>query len=181
MFLQIITRTFNRRPTMLARNQQSLAQLVEDDWHQTLVVDDKGRGVPWANQNLANVVAEGRYLWVLDDDDVCALPTLVSELRAVAEREGYPEVIVMRARHEKFGMLPSDANWRGAPVHGNCGFSNYFIRGDVWEAQRSMFRECECYEADYRFIAQLWYSEMRFAWHDVVVAIYPQQSIGAAE
>ena len=43
MFLEVITRTFGKRPTWLAENQASLAAQSCADWTQTLVIDDQGR------------------------------------------------------------------------------------------------------------------------------------------
>ncbi len=176
-FLQVITRTFGQRPRMLARNQASLASLSDPDWEQTLVVDDVGRGINWANANLAEIPATGEYVWVLDDDDVCALPELVATLKALRG----PAVIVMRAEHAFFGPLPHDSNWGQAPVLGDCGWSNFFVRGDVWEAQRPYLRQCDVYEGDYRWAAHLWGCCPDWAWHKVMAARYPQASRGAAE
>lgn len=176
-FLQIVTRTFGRRPTLLARNQSSLAALRDPDWEQTLVVDEIGRGVNWANTNLANVPASSEYVWVLDDDDMCALPSLLSTLKRLRAAQ----VIVMRTQHALFGVLPHNAHWGGRPVLGDCGWSNYFVRSDVWNAHRAVLANMACYEADHVFAAHLWDQGVGFVWHDAIAAIYPQASRGAAE
>jgi hypothetical protein len=180
MFLEVITRTFGQRPAMLARNQASLAALTDPDWAQTLVIDAQARGCAWANANLATVATQGEYVWVLDDDDVCARPSLVAELKRAAQ-EG-PDVIMLRAEHALFGTLPHAENWRQAPVCGDIGFSNFVIRGDIWNQVRSLFRDWECYEADFRLIDHLWRQFLTtVSWLDVVAACYPQRSLGAPE
>jgi len=176
-FLQVITRTFGRRPTLLARNQASLAALEDADWEQTLVVDEVGRGVAWANANLGTVPATGDYVWVLDDDDVCVAPGLLAHLKA----HSGASVIVCRATHVQFGVLPHDKHWERAPVLGDCGWSNLFVRGDVWEAHRGALAQCGVYEGDHRFATRLWAAALPWAWCDIVAAHYPRVSAGASE
>lgn len=179
-YLQVITRTFGKRPAMLKRNRESLEQLTSQDWEQTIVIDAEGRGVEWANANLATVEATGTYVWVLDDDDVCVLPELVDELKAIAYISPAP-VVVMWAFHEKFGMLPDAGTWEKAPTLGKCGFSNFFVRGDVWDAERQAFKGFACYSGDYEFANHLWKRGYKFYFHDALAAHYPQQSNGATE
>ena len=71
-FLEIVTRCF-RRPTLLQKNIEALAAQTCDDWEQTFLIDDIGRGVNWANESLAGYAPHltGQYIWLLDDDDIC--------------------------------------------------------------------------------------------------------------
>lgn len=177
-FLEVITRTFGKRPKMLARNLESLTVQTDSDWCRTVVVDDKERGVAWAVGNLATVEATGEYVWVLDDDDLCCRPTLVAELKDITERIA-PDVIMVKAYHAKFGMLPSRANWTSRPVLGNVGTSCYIVRRDVWNAHHDAWTER--YDGDYWFIDALWNAKCSVYWHPVTAAYYPQQSIGAGE
>lgn len=181
MFLEIITRTFGRRPGMLARNQASLIRQTDPDWQQTLVVDDVGRGCAWANANLATVAAIGDYVWVLDDDDVCLRDTLVAELKHKALVCADPYVIMLRAQHADFGILPHEENWQERPVLADIGFSNFVVRGDIWNLYRADFAKMAVYEADFCFVDLLWRQSFPFVWLDVVGASYPQRSLGASE
>ena len=178
MFLQVITRTFGKRPAMLARNAESLAAQTDPDFSHTIVMDDQARGCEWANRNLATVPATCEYVWVLDDDDLCCRPGLVAELKEIVRKE-QPEVIMLRAYHGEFGTLPSDANWQKEPVLCNVGWSNAVIRADVWNRHREQITDV--YAADYYFLVYLWHVALRWYWHDVTAAYYPQRSIGAAE
>jgi hypothetical protein len=177
MFLEIITRTFGQRPGLLARNQASLAALTNPDWQQTIVMDDVGRGCAWANANLATVETHGDYVWVLDDDDYCACPDLIERLRPYASAY----VILLRAEHALFGTLPHENNWRRRPVLCDIGFSNFVVRGDIWNLYRTEFTKLAMYAADFHFIDLLWRQNFPFVWLDVVAAQYPQRSLGAAE
>jgi hypothetical protein len=175
MFLEIITRTFGKRPTWLAENQASLAGLT--DCAQTLVIDEQGRGTTWANQNLATVPATGEYVWVLDDDDVCVHPALVADLQALAPFD----VCMVRADHAVFGVLPHEEHWRNPPVLCDIGFSNFVVRGPVWNAHRAKFATWDVYWADFMFIEHLFRQNLNIIWHDVIAARYPRRSLGAAE
>lgn len=177
-FLQVITRTFGKRPGLLKRNVESLANLSDPDYEQTIVLDDQARGCPWANRNLATVSATGEYVWVLDDDDLCCRPSLITELKQIVRKE-QPEIIMLRAYHGNFGTLPSDGNWQRMPVLGNVGWSNAVVRADVWDRHKEQI--VERYEADYYFWVYLWNVALRWYWHDVTAAYYPQQHNGAGE
>jgi glycosyltransferase involved in cell wall biosynthesis len=179
-FLDVIVRTFGKRPAMLERNLASLAALEDSDWRRVLVVDDQARGVAWAVGNLATVQISGEYSWVLDDDDLCCRPSFLGELRTIAATENWPDVIMVRAFHERFGLLPDNTHWQERPVCGQVGTSCYIVRGEVWNAHRAAWQAR--YEGDYLWIDYLWQQPgLRWYWHDVTAAWYPQQSQGAPE
>jgi hypothetical protein len=180
-FLQVITRTFGKRAKLLERNKESLELLTDPDWEQTIVTDEVGRGCPWANANLSTVQATGEYVWVLDDDDVCALPDMIEQIKAVAAAEDRPEVIFCFAYHGDYGFLPNTDNWEKEPIITKCGFSNFFVRADTWEKHRAAFKQFEVYCGDYEIFHYLWQQGARFIWHDALVAWYPKQSRGASE
>lgn len=168
MFLQVITRTMGNRPQMLARNQSSLAAQSDNSWAQTLVVDRECRGCGWANRNLSTIPALGQWVWILDDDDECILPTFVEGLRRIAERHT-PDVIMVRMDHGAWGILPDDAVWGREPQLGRIGMSAFVVRGDVWERTRAQWREV--YEADFHYIHGLWATPgVRMHWWNVTVS-----------
>lgn len=178
-FLEVITRTFGQRPDMLRRCTESLQEMHDSDWTQQIVVDQVGLGVNWANANLATVDVSGTWVWILDDDDICVRPSLVDELKTI-HLQAQPDVIMVRAWHAKFGWLPDNAHWEHEPVCGKVGASSYLVKKDLWMLQRHRWRSV--YEADYWFIHDLWeMSDLRWYWHDVTAAYYPQQSMGAPE
>lgn len=178
-FLEIVTRTFGQRPTMLQRCIDSVAQQTDGDYTHTIIRDTHARGVAWAVGNLAHHIATGEYVIVIDDDDLLVRRTLVAELKQiVAEHD--PDVIMLRASHVVFGVLPRNGNWGHEPQLGDVGTSNYVIRGATWNAYHSIWQAK--YEGDWMYINQLWHTPgLRWYWHDVVAVHYPQRSNGAAE
>jgi hypothetical protein len=177
-FLEILTRTFGQRPRMLRRCTDSLKDLHDPDWVQTIIRDEQGRGVAWANRNLASVDATGDYVWVLDDDDICCYHDLIGELKELVASSA-PDVIMVRCYHAKFGMLPADDLWGQRPMMGTVGSSNVIVRREVWNEHRDGWREV--YAGDFWFINRLWDAGLQWAWHYQTACYYPQQSNGATE
>lgn len=180
MFLEILTRHYVRRPNLVRRNQDSLARQTCDDWQQTLLIDDVGRGVAWANRNLAAYASrlEGEYIWILDDDDVCACNTLVEDaMRIVAERD--PDVIIVRGEWMDRGLVPDDEHWGRPPMFGKVGMSNFVIRRHVWQEHAKAL--AVDVGADYHFIRDVFAGDHNIYWHDVVMFCVPTPKFGAPE
>lgn len=180
-FLEILTRTFNQRPQMLAINQASLRRLTDPDWTQTMLVDDAGRGIGWASRNMAAYAPRlvGEYIWVLDDDDTCIHAPLVEELKFI-HADSDPDVIMVRMDHGGGRVLPDDAHWGGAPEQGFIGCSAPIVRRAVWQAHAGAWAS-DRYTSDFDFVSAVWASQPAVYWHDVVASRVMKQSFGAPE
>ena len=180
-FLEILTRTFNQRPHLLAINQESLRRQTDPDWVQTMLVDDGARGIDWASENLAAWAPRlvGEYVWCLDDDDTCILPTFVAELKAIVA-DSDPDVIMVRMDHGAGRILPGDDTWLEPPVLGQIGCSAFVVRRAVWQAHAGSMSKGH-YASDYDLIAAIWQSQPSIYWHDVVASRVMRQSFGQAE
>jgi hypothetical protein len=185
--LQVLTRCF-RRPSMLVRNLASVAALGAGVEH-TLLVDTLGRGVGASYEALATVPVRGQYIWILDDDDICIFPGLLTELRRLAAKR--VDVVVVRMDHGELGVLPDDAHWRAAPELGKIGCSACIVRREVWMEARAVFVP-GAYTSDFAFAAFLLDTEARrdgatekggyeVEWLDVVASRVQRRSLGAAE
>jgi hypothetical protein len=177
-FLEVVTRCY-KRPQMLATNQASLEAQTCDDWRQTLIMDDVGRGMGWAQEQLAKVDVSGRYIWILDDDDECIRPALVEELRVIAA-EHNPGVIMLRMDHGKMGVKPDNGYWGKPPEGGHIGVSAYVTRRDVWQQHAGAFLSAH-YASDFDFISAVFASRPAVYWHDVVASRVQRISHGAPE
>jgi hypothetical protein len=180
-FLEVLTRTFGARPHLLRINQDSLRRQTDPDWMQTLLVDDVGRGIDWASENLAAYAPHlvGDRIWILDDDDVCILPTLVEELKFIAA-DSDPDVIMIRMDHGAGRLLPGDDTWLRPPVLGQIGCSAFVVRREVWQRHASAMEHGH-YASDYDLIAAIWKSQPSVYWHDVVASRVMRQSFGRPE
>lgn len=179
-FLEIVTRTFGGRPTMLAENERSVRPLLWDAL-QVIVKDNQHAGVAAANAALANYTPTCRYVWLLDDDDLCIMPSLVDDLKYLDWRHASPPAIVVRMDHGPLGVLPEKAHWGQAPVQGRIGASALITRQDVWMHCRQAWASGR-YEADYDFAAAVWESYgTHIVWHDVVASRVQRISQGQPE
>jgi len=177
-FLEVITRCY-RRPTMLRENIASLIQQTDRDYQQVLLHDTIGRGVAWANGQLAQYTPEHSYVWILDDDDMCIRPELIAELKAIAA-EHEPDVIMMRMDHQSRGVLPDGDYWGKPPAIAHVGCSAYVVSLGTWMDHRDAWRNGG-YSADHSFIADVFAAEPRVYWHDVIASKVQRISLGEPE
>lgn len=180
-FLEVLTRCY-KRPKMLKHNQASLEAQTCDDWQQTLIVDEIGQGIGWAQLQLAEYAPEleGDYIWILDDDDMCRRNTFVAELKHIVEVRN-PDVIMVRMNHGMRGILPDNHNWRGKPVVGRLGCSAYVIRREVWQKYAPAFATAH-YASDFDFIAAVFEDDdIEVYWHDVIASQVQHISMGEPE
>ena len=179
-FLEVLTRCY-QRPKMLKHNIDSLLCQTCDDWQQTLLIDEVGRGVGASYLELARYAddLEGEYIWILDDDDMCIRNTLVNELRQIAESHN-PDVIMLKMNHLERGILPS-SNWKESPKMGDIGCSAYVVRRDVWAAHSVEFERGD-YSNDYYFISSIFDDDtVDIFWHDVIASQVQRISVGQPE
>lgn len=176
MFLEIITRHVPARAGLLAANVASLEAQTDGDWQQTLLVDEVGRGIGWAQAQLASFAPSGDYVWLLDDDNECLRPTLVAELKAMAA--GRPDVIMLRTERGRLGVIPQNGYWQRPPAHMHVDAACYVVRREIWERNRAAWLSAR-YQSDYDFIAAVFAAGVRVSWHDVVASRAQRISLGA--
>jgi glycosyltransferase involved in cell wall biosynthesis len=146
-FLSIYTPTF-RRPQQLAKLLESVArQTARADLEQLVFPDHVGYGIVgglWGRIEWYADACRGRYATVIGDDDVIASDDGVAKLKAFAEKTGYPEVIVVRARKNGLDYpsrfaLPFEC--------GDIDLCCYVLRRDVWVRHKADYGKR--YEGDY--------------------------------
>lgn len=176
-FLEVMTRTVTPgRAGFLANNIASLDALADDDWQQMFIVDLVGRGVGWAQAQLAEHARylTGDYIWVLDDDNVCTLPALVAELKRIVAGHD-PDVIMAQTDRLAWGIFPRG---HGAPAEGSVDAACAIVRRAVWLQHADAWRSAR-YQSDYDFIRALWDGGHSFYWWDVVASRAQRLSFGA--
>lgn len=181
-FLEIVTRTFGARPTMLAANQASVQALTGADHHHTVMVDHDRAGVAAANAGLATFTPQGAYVWLLDDDDLCTHPKLVEDLKYLAWLHASPPAVIVRMDHgAPLGVLPDADHWRQPPHEAGIGCSAIITRRDVWMYCRSAWASGR-YSSDFDFISTVYgVHGDRIVWHDVVASRCQRISRGEPE
>lgn len=167
--LEVITRTY-RRPKALMRNQASMAAQTSDDWCQTLLTDWVGRGIGASHVALADHAPHlvGDYIWVLDDDDECILPTFVAELARWVRSD--PDVVMVCMDHgPELGVLPDPVAWGHPPIEGRIGISAYVVRRAIWQDHADAWRSAR-YQSDFDFISAVFADRPKICWWGVVAS-----------
>lgn len=182
-FLHVITRCY-RRPNMLMANLASMMQQTDGDYEQTLLVDTVGRGMGYAQAQLTDYAPHlrGEYVWLLDDDDLCVWPEMVSELKQkVAGARKQPDVIMVRMQHGgSLGVQPDGAHWGKPPVLQHVGCSAYLVRRDWWQVHAHAWATAH-YNSDYDFIEAVWDSNPSVLWVDRIASACQRISHGEPE
>lgn len=178
-FLEVLTRVY-KRPTMLQINMESLRRQTDQDFTQTFLVDDVGRGIEWSHENMAAYAPRlvGDWVWCLDDDDMCILPTFVEGLKAIAVLNA-PDVIMVRMDHGYGRILPS-ARWGRSPQMSEIGASAYVVKRGLWQAHAGAMVPGK-YTSDFELISSIWRDSPAVYWWDVIASRVQRQSLGAAE
>lgn len=180
-FLSIVTRCY-KRPAMLARCCESIRAQQDAALEHLLINDEVGRGVEWANAQLAahkNRV-HGDYVLILDDDDLLACSSAVTILRDVARSNDYPDLIVFRADHAELGVLPDAEVWEKKPLHGHIGGIDFITRAATWKRYIGKFAQPE--GGDFHFLEALWKKKgLRVVWLDRLLTRVQRISRGRPE
>lgn len=164
-FLTIYTPTY-QRPTLLQQCIDSVqAQTAAADIQHVIVHDDVGVGVAGMFAaipvNVASMSINGRYVYILQDDDCLVDSLAVAELQAFAQREQYPEVIICKNK-KRGNVYPTEHSWQKAPREGHIDLGSYVVRQDVFRRFANRFGER--YAGDIDFIESVWREGYSFAW-----------------
>lgn len=178
VFLEVLTRAY-KRPNMLAKNKASLRAQFDDDYIQTIFDDEIGRGIGWSYQNLAAYAPNlaGKYIWILDDDDMAVSQTLVGDLKAIAGAHN-PDVIMIRMDHGERGILPGK-NWQKPPMIGDIGCSAFVVKRQVWQRHSGFLGSH--YAGDFDFISSIFARDYEIYWFDCIASKVQKISLGAPE
>lgn len=134
-----------------------------------MIVDNVGKGLHWANRQIANVAQSitGRYVYVLDDDDFITCEDFVSGLKQLlAQVKKDPDMIIARGWLLE-RMMPD--GWMQMPRRGKIAAPNMIVRNDVfkfharkWDTDRA---------GDWRFLNSVMKirGTANFYWWDKVI------------
>ena len=166
--LEIVTRHLTTRPTMLERNQASVDRYADEDVMQTLIVDNVGRGVAWANEQMAEFTPVADYVWLLDDDDEAVCPHLPECLTRIVEQTA-PDLVMVQMDHgQGVGVLPSGFLWGSPPQEGRIGCSAFITSKEHWMECRGAWTSR--YAGDSDFVRAAYALADEVVWHKCVVS-----------
>jgi hypothetical protein len=180
-FLTIITRHMASRPGMFAKQQVSLAAQSCQDFEQVLIHDGVGQGMAWAQTQLTEAwkQANGRYILILDDDDLLQNPDGVKLLKEAAYK--FPPAVIFKGHHDDLGILPRVDTWQSAPQVGSIGVFDFILRWDVFTRHSKVFA-AGTYNDDHALIASVYREHGKdIVWLDEVICAVQRRSLGAPE
>jgi glycosyltransferase involved in cell wall biosynthesis len=164
-FLTLYTPAY-KRPQALARCFASVAeQTAVKDIEQIVIPDHVGIGVHGMYAQVPNYAeaVHGEYVCFLCDDDVLAGPTVVEQVKAFAEANGNPPLILV-ATQKGPHLWPAGNPWppNFGAIDLNCGI----VRSDIWKRHAGSYGHT--YEGDYTFLKALYDDGIPAQWCDVV-------------
>lgn len=183
-FLSIITRIC-RRPIGLYANLASIESLIDKDLEQIFINDPVGLGMLSANTSFSNPetrrLIDGRYVYLLDDDDFIINPNFITDLKTIANTFN-PDVIFFRMTI-KNGMndddYPTKQCWGNKPMIAHIGGSCFVVKKEVWLKYIHNFAHARC--GDFQFINSVWESGVTNYWMDILCAETGRVSRGRPE
>ena len=183
-FLTVVTRHLPARADLLERNQASLRAQTDQDYEQVVITDFDGGGFKQAVAMLRNAAhsLNGRYVLILDDDDVIedrhAISILKSTVGAGSPRPE-PPAVIFRGRHAELGVLPG-YSWLREPVRGDIGVFDFVLRADVYKT----FVETpiiNAYAFDHDLISAVYAAHgSEIVWLDRIICAADRRRLGAA-
>jgi len=174
-----MTRHLYNRPASLEHLKRSLVQQTVQDYEHIILTDDFGIGVTEANKMFWHHRdrPRGRYVYMIDDDDLLTDTTFVAELKRITVQEN-PDIIVFKFAWpggEQAGYLPDDAYWRKPPARGHIHTCCFAVERQLWRKYIWAFGWHENGASvgrpgDYFFLAKIWETRKpRVHWHDKIV------------
>lgn len=163
-FMTFYTPTY-KRPTYLSICRRSVQAQTCRDFQHMVIVDDSGIGVDGMFHDIRRhaKAVRGKYVFILADDDRLLKAEGLKRVKAFAEANNCPPVIIVRNYKwdKTFPLI-----WEEAPQFTKIDTGNFIIRNDVFQENADRFGDC--YEGDWVFIEHLWKAGYPFAWFDYV-------------
>lgn len=168
-FLTVVTRACCR-PKMLGINIKSLLAQTDWDIEQIYILDKNQRGIVWANCQLGMHAgrADGRYVYILDDDCKLIDAQFVTQLREVVVDE--PDLVMVRSyrRQLPINELPTVWGDKSLIKQRTTNCLCYVVRGDLYRKHSIGFGEPVC--GDWHFLKRLLRRGAEPVWLDRFVA-----------
>lgn len=181
-FLSIVTRT-HKRPFALGQCIASVQDQADQDLEHIIIEDTEGLGVAESFRLLLKAKPAGRYVMILDDDNLLAHPSAVSDLHAVAD-EYHPDVIVFRMNNAEMGILPDTYVWQREPLVAHIDGQTVAVRRHVWKACIPAVlgpHNAPIYESDFWYLQEVWKRTRCIHWLDQIEILVSRVGRGAVE
>lgn len=183
-FLTIVTRCY-KKPKALTICRHSVKQQTDQDYEQVFIIDRVGRGRIEADRVLAKFKHHnsGKYVMVLDDDDMIITPTFISEIKAISKKAHFPDVIIWRGIIHPYGErdpLPrKNEAWGRRPLLCQIGSFCFAVRNEIYKRFIHKFDKDDV--SDFNFIDAIFSAKCTSCWIDKVYVRTQKKSYGKCE
>lgn len=168
-FLSIVTRNHPARSEVINECKASLKDLNPGDYQHIIIPDEKGEGIPTANRMFFENrhLITGKYVFILDDDDVLISDDLISDLRILIRRHDTPGIVFIRMKlGEK--IIPTEEVWRKDKLlPGSLGSSCFIMINSLWQECVDEFKTTET-PGDFNFINSAFSKCPNIYWQDKI-------------
>jgi len=184
-FLSIITRVmFGKRNGLFAKHNESVANLSDIDFEQVFIVDKIGHGMFRANESFQFAKPEGKYIYLLDDDDFFVRRDFIELLKQTCVIANDPDVIFFRMKiltGDGDQIYPKPQSWQTKDVRrGQIGGSCFVVKRWVFERYIHHFSHTSF--GDWNFITKVLSDpDVRVSWLDKMMSETGKVSRGNAE
>ncbi len=156
-FLTILTRCY-KRPNMLEKCKKSIDDQTLQDYEQIFIIDNIGRGRPYANKAFEIAQREyyirGQYVMILDDDDIIIDKGFIQQMKTFVDNSRHSAIIFQGKVGNK--ILPPDHLFgREQPRSCQIGSFSIVVRKDVFNRHLPKFGSDNAI-GDFKFIESIW-------------------------
>ena len=168
-FLTILTRHVrDSRILLFDKCMKSIYAMTSNDFQHVLIQAPRAYGFEEANRSFGYVteMIKGKYVLLLDDDDIILNRNLLVDVRREASMHGSPDVILFKCLiNEK--IYPLRTVWEKTPRVGHIGGSCFVTRTDIFIENIHTFTKPRC--GDFSFIQTLFDKQCTRRWLDKVM------------
>ncbi len=179
-FLSIVTRHYYKRPWSFKQCCDSVLAQDDQDYEHVVIRDDVGIGSHKANRLFVNNMDEvnGRYVFMLDDDDMLTNEKFISDLKEVVEKHD-PDIIFVKMLAGKL-VIPTEKVWGKEEIlSGHVGTSCVVVKNSLWKECIDSFSEEQI--GDFRFIQNVFEKTKSVVWLNELYSKTIRVSNGAPE
>lgn len=166
-FLTIITRCMTgRRPTLYKQHKEAIKKLKDYKDVQIIRIHDQiGHGMHFANQQFERVkdLVEGKYVFLLDDDDFITNPNMVRDLKECPDSDIiYFRMTILNGAYNN--TYPTFNVWEKHPIMAQIGGSCFVVERELWKRNIHRFGVPRC--GDFYFIDKTHRDAKKIFWLD---------------
>ena len=171
-----LTRCHPRRPNMQKVCFDSVKAQTCDDYQHFLIEGAMRRAEPGYSYKASGFAPEhgltkpwpieGRYVMVLDDDNILVDPNFIKDFKELVEREN-PDIVFFRAEIKGWGVYPA---WARPPAPGEVDWFCYAVKREFWQKYIAEINAEMAAVNDFRFIDKCYRHTASVIWFNRLVA-----------